>query len=73
MCSVKTFQFVQEKFRLNPQKYEQVILTICRLVRLRIRALIFIPGRNIRYVIRLKSTHITRYFCLIINSNIMSV
>ncbi|QFS51761.1 Mobile element protein [Nostoc sphaeroides CCNUC1] len=27
-------------FRLNPKKYEQVILTICGLVRLRIRALI---------------------------------
>lgn len=38
--SVKIFRVVQERFRLNPQKYEQVILTICGLVRLRIRALI---------------------------------
>ncbi|MDZ7962458.1 MAG: transposase family protein [Aulosira sp. DedQUE10] len=27
--SVKIFRVVQERFRLNPQKYEQVILTIC--------------------------------------------
>ena len=38
--SVKIFRVVQERFRLNPHKYEQVILTICGLVRLRIRALI---------------------------------
>jgi hypothetical protein len=38
--SVKIFRVVQDRFRLNPQKYEQVILTICGLVRLRIRALI---------------------------------
>ena len=38
--SVKIFRVVQERFRLNPQKYEQVILTICGLVRLRIGALI---------------------------------
>ncbi|QFS50482.1 transposase family protein [Nostoc sphaeroides] len=38
--SVKIFRVVQDKFRLNPKKYEQVILTICGLVRLRIRALI---------------------------------
>ncbi len=41
--SVKIFRVVQERFRLNPKKYEQVILTICGLVRLRIRALI-LPG-----------------------------
>ncbi|WP_199331657.1 transposase family protein [Aulosira sp. FACHB-615] len=38
--SVKIFRVVQDRFRLNTQKYEQVILTICGLVRLRIGALI---------------------------------
>ncbi|BAZ37737.1 hypothetical protein NIES4101_36600 [Calothrix sp. NIES-4101] len=38
--SVKIFRVVQERFRLKPQKYEQVILTVCGLVRLRIKALI---------------------------------
>jgi hypothetical protein len=38
--SVKIFRVIQERFRLNPQKYEQVMLTICGLVRLRIRSLI---------------------------------
>ncbi|MGF2033817.1 MAG: transposase [Nostoc sp. CmiVER01] len=38
--SVKIFRVVQDRFRLNPKKYEQVILTICGLVRLQIRALI---------------------------------
>ena len=38
--SLKIFRVVQERFRLNPQKYEQVVLTICGIVRLRIRALI---------------------------------
>jgi hypothetical protein len=38
--SVKIFRVVQERFRLNTRKYEQVILTICGLVRLRIRGLI---------------------------------
>ena len=38
--SLKIFRIVQDRFRLNPKKYEQVILTICGLVRLRIRALI---------------------------------
>lgn len=38
--SLKIFRVVQERFRLNPQKYEQVILTICGLVRLRIGSLI---------------------------------
>lgn len=41
--SVKIFRVVQERFRLNPQKYEQVILTICGLVRFRIGALILPP------------------------------
>lgn len=38
--SVKIFRVVQERFRLNPQKYNRVILTICGLVRFRIGALI---------------------------------
>jgi len=38
--SVKIFRVVQERFRLNPKKYEQVILTICGIVRFRIGALI---------------------------------
>jgi len=38
--SVKIFRVVQERFRLNPQKYEQVILAMCGLVRFRTRALI---------------------------------
>ncbi len=42
--SVKIFRVVQERFRLNPKKYEQVILTICGLVRLRIGALILASG-----------------------------
>jgi DNA polymerase IIIc chi subunit len=37
---VKIFRVAQERFRLQPQKYEQIILTICGLVRLRIGALI---------------------------------
>lgn len=41
--SVKIFRVVQERFRLKPKKYEQVILTICGLVRLRIGALILPP------------------------------
>ncbi|MBD2730535.1 transposase family protein [Nostoc sp. FACHB-892] len=38
--SVKIFRVIQERFRLNTCKYKQVILAICGLVRLRIRALI---------------------------------
>ncbi|MEG4395520.1 transposase family protein [Microcoleus sp. BROC3] len=38
--SLKIFRVVQERFRLNPQKYEKVILTICGIVRLRMGALI---------------------------------
>ena len=38
--SVKIFRVAQERFRLNPQKYELVILTICGIVRLRIKSLI---------------------------------
>lgn len=41
--SVKIFRVVQERFRLNPEKYDQVILTICGLVRFRIGALILPP------------------------------
>lgn len=37
---VKIFLVAQERFRLNPRKYEQIIYTICGLVRLRIGALI---------------------------------
>ena len=42
--SVKIFRVVQDRFRLKPKKYEQVILTICGLVRLRIGALILPAG-----------------------------
>lgn len=38
--SVKIFRVAQERFRLNPQKYKQVMRTICGLVRLQIGALI---------------------------------
>lgn len=38
--SVKIFRVASERFRLNPQKYKQVMKTICGLVRLRIGALI---------------------------------
>lgn len=38
--SVKIFRVVQDRFRLVSKKYEQVIMTICGLVRLRIGALI---------------------------------
>lgn len=37
---VNIFRVAQERFRLNSQKYEQVILTICGLVRFRIGTLI---------------------------------
>jgi ribosomal protein L23 len=37
---VKIFRVASERFRLNPHKYEQVIQTICGLVRFRIRALV---------------------------------
>jgi hypothetical protein len=40
---VKIFRVASERFRLNPKRYEQVILTICGLVRLKIGALI-LPG-----------------------------
>lgn len=33
---IKIFRVVQERFRLNSKKYEQIIMTICGLVRLRI-------------------------------------
>lgn len=38
---VKVFRVVQERFRLNSCKYEQIIMTICGLVRLRIGTFIF--------------------------------
>lgn len=37
---VKIFRVAQERFRLKPHKYEEIILTICGLVRLRIGALV---------------------------------
>lgn len=37
---VKIFRVAQERFRLRPQSYERVILTVCGLVRLRVGALI---------------------------------
>lgn len=46
--SLKIFRVVQERFRLNPQKYEQVILTICGIVRLRIGALILPLGKAVK-------------------------
>lgn len=44
--SVKIFRVIQERFRLNSKKYEQVMLTICGLVRLRIKALILPEKRH---------------------------
>jgi hypothetical protein len=43
---VKIFRVASESFRLNQEKYEQIILTICGLVRLSIRALI-LPVSNL--------------------------
>lgn len=37
---VKVFQIAAQRFRLRPQTYQQVILTVCGLVRLRIGALV---------------------------------
>ena len=37
---VKIFRVASERFRLNPRKYEQIIMTICGLVRFRIGALV---------------------------------
>ena len=37
---VKIFRVASERFRLNPRKYQQVIMTICGLVRFRIRAVV---------------------------------
>ncbi len=37
---VKVFRVVQERFRLKPEKYEQIIMTICGLIRFRIGAFI---------------------------------
>jgi DDE superfamily endonuclease len=41
ICLVKIFRVAQERFRLNAHKYEQIIMTICGLVRLRIGTFIF--------------------------------
>lgn len=38
---VKVFRVVQERFRLKSSKYEQIIMTICGLVRFRIGTFIF--------------------------------
>jgi hypothetical protein len=37
---IKIFRVAGERFRLNPQKYEQIIMTICGLIRFRIGALV---------------------------------
>ncbi|MEN2383600.1 MAG: transposase family protein [Gloeotrichia echinulata DEX184] len=37
---IKIFRVASERFRLNTSKYEQIIMTICGLVRLRIGALV---------------------------------
>ncbi len=37
---VKVFQVAAQRFRLRPQTYEQVILTVCGLVRFRLGALV---------------------------------
>jgi len=37
---LKIFRVASERFRLHPSKYEQIIMTICGIVRLRIGALI---------------------------------
>ncbi|MEO3704753.1 hypothetical protein AAFM79_07955 [Trichormus azollae HNT15244] len=47
MRSVQIFRVVQQRFRLNPHKYEQVILTICGLVRSRISSLILLTEINL--------------------------
>ena len=39
---VKIFRVASERFRLNPRKYEQIIMTICGLVRFRIGALVLL-------------------------------
>ncbi|MDF5731207.1 MAG: transposase family protein [Rhizonema sp. PD38] len=38
---VKIFQIARQRFPLNSRTYEQIVLTICGLVRLRIGALVF--------------------------------
>lgn len=40
---VKIFRVAQERFRLRPATYEQIVLAVCGLVRLRIGALV-LPG-----------------------------
>ena len=37
---IKIFRVASERFRLNPRKYEQIIMTICGLVRFRIGTLV---------------------------------
>ncbi len=38
---IKIFRVASERFRLNPSKYEKIIMTICGLVRFRIGTLVF--------------------------------
>ncbi|MEH2279522.1 MAG: transposase family protein [Nostoc sp.] len=37
---IKIFRVASERFRLNPRKYEQIMMTICGVVRLRIGTLV---------------------------------
>lgn len=39
---IKIFRVASERFRLNPIKYKQIIMTICGLVRFRIGALVLL-------------------------------
>jgi hypothetical protein len=43
---IKIFRIAQQRFPLNSQIYQQVILTICGLVRLRIGALVLPVSSN---------------------------
>ncbi|MHC5826021.1 MAG: HARBI1 family protein [Nostoc sp.] len=45
--SVKIFRVVQDRFRLNPKKYEQVILTVCGVIKITNWGT-YITSRNIR-------------------------
>lgn len=38
---IKIFRVAQERFRLNSRKYEQIIMTICGLVRFRLGSFVF--------------------------------
>lgn len=43
---IKIFRVASERFRLKPRKYEQVIMTICGLVRFRIGTLVLSVENN---------------------------